>query len=120
MRAYLVVVGLIALLAFGLPLLAAPIAWARAFRWPVADSALARYFGRCLGAVACALAGVCGWAGLRNAAPPPELALVCAIAGALLGAVHVVGALERSQPWTETAEIPLWLALSVAGFLVYV
>jgi hypothetical protein len=119
MRAYLVVVGLIALVGFGLPLLLAPLAWARAFRWTVADAPLARYLGRCLGAVACALAGVCAWTALRAAAPPPELVLVCAIAGVLLGAVHVVGALERAQPWTETAEIPLWLGLSAAGFVVY-
>jgi len=38
---------------------------------------------------------------------------------ALLTLVHIVGAAQKVQPWTESAEIPFWGGLSVLGVLFY-
>jgi uncharacterized protein YjeT (DUF2065 family) len=103
------------LLLYGLPLLLAPFAWARAFRWATNErDDLARYFGRCLGAVAIAICLAC-----LRAAPHPRanaiLFQLIAGAGFLLTIVHVWGAVERRQPWTETAEIALYAALTAVS-----
>jgi len=105
---YLWVGGSAFLVLFGLPLLIVPITWARLFRWWIPDDErLARYLGRSLGAVVVPLMGV-----LLRAAPTPErfpwLFELSAAICALLMLVHVVGAVERSQPWTETIEIGVY------------
>ncbi|UJR82841.1 Hypothetical protein I5071_49060 [Sandaracinus amylolyticus] len=101
---------------FALPLLFAPLRWARAFRWEVGpDDRLALYFGRCLGAAALGLLFVIGRGVIDPALTPLALELA-AVAGALLGAVHVAGAIQRVQPWTEDAEIVLY-ALATLGAL---
>ena len=38
---------------------------------------------------------------------------------ALMVMVHAVGALQKVQPWTETAEIAFWCGLAVLGLLFY-
>lgn len=106
-------------LAFAVPLLLAPLRWARALRWQIpADHRLAVYFGRCLGAVGCAIVFAAIRAAREPAAHPLIFELVI-VAGALLTLVHVVGALEGKQPWTETAEIPIWAAVTIVTALVY-
>ena len=40
------------------------------------------------------------------------------VAGFLLGAVHIWGALRREQPWTETAEIPLYVGLGALALWI--
>jgi hypothetical protein len=112
---FLWIVSTVFLLAFALPLTFAPLGWARIFRWPVGQGDdLTRYFGRCLGAVALALVA----AGYRAALDPREHAIVLELfAGAafLLGLVHVWGAITRQQPWTENAEIVLYLGLGAVA-----
>jgi hypothetical protein len=101
------------------PLLVAPLVWARAFRWALpAETALTVYFGRCLGA-----AGIGIVAGAVRAAPHPgahaEIFEIVIVAATLLCLVHVVGAFEKRQPWTATAEIPLYAAIAIANVLMY-
>ena len=38
---------------------------------------------------------------------------------ALLALVHVVGAAQKVQPWTETAEIPFWGGLALLALAFY-
>jgi hypothetical protein len=107
-------------LVFGFPLLLAPIAWARVFRWqPPAQLDLTRYFGRCLGACALGLLYVMGQGALHAELAPLALELT-ALAGLLLTGVHVRGALLRQQPWTEDAEILLYLAAAGAAIALRV
>lgn len=95
------------LVIYALPLVLAPLAWARVFRWQVNSDPLTIYFGRCIGAVAIALCFVCLRAAPHPAANPIVLELI-AVSGATLALVHVVGLLERSQPWPEHVEIVLF------------
>lgn len=112
-------VGLFALV-FGFPLLLAPVAWARVFRWRVpAELDLTRYLGRCLGACALGLLYVMGQGALHPELAPLALELT-ALAGLLLAAVHVRGALLRQQPWTEDVEILLYLAAAAAAIALRV
>jgi hypothetical protein len=100
---------------YALPLLLMPFRWARVFGWRVDESDdLARYFGRCVGALALALC----YLAVRAAPRAHEHALVfdgIAAAGALLALVHVWGALERRQPFLETLEIGLYVALTAVA-----
>jgi hypothetical protein len=105
---FLLVLGSTFGLAFALPLFLAPLSWAKVFRWTIpGDTRLTVYFGRCLGACAIAIVSIC-----IAAAPHPEANVhlfdLAALAGALLGLVHVWGFVKKTQPWTETAEIPLY------------
>jgi hypothetical protein len=104
---------------FTLPLMIAPLRWARVLRWNVStDDSLAVYFGRCLGAASAAIVYVAVRAAPAPAAHPLifELMIVC---GTLLMIMHVIGALEGKQPWSETAEIPFWAAVAIVAALVY-
>ena len=107
------------LVVYALPLLLCPFAWARVFLWKVNDQdELALYFGRCLGAVALAIVIV-----LARVAPTASVHGIIfdlvGLAGALLAAVHVYGALRRQQPWTETVEIVLYVGAAVAAWVLH-
>jgi hypothetical protein len=111
---FLIVTPVALLIVFALPLLIAPLAWARVFRWNVAGrDDLTEYLGRCLGALAIAIVYAC-----LRAAPQPrahlELFEMLIVAGSLLTLVHVWGAITRRQPWTETVEIALYGGLTAA------
>ena len=116
---FLRVTAVLVTLAFSIPIAVAPFAWARVLRWDVdAQPNLALYFGRCLGVVALVLS----WAAW-NAAGHPDLQpfyfqIFIGIA-ALMTVVHIVGAVQRVQPWTETAEIPFWAGLALLGLAFY-
>ena len=104
---------------FAVPLLVAPLRWAKLFRWQVpADNELARYFGQCLGAAAIGIV-----VGIMRAAPHPAahpvIFEVLMVTGTLLTIIHVVGAFRRKWPWTETAEIPFWAAAAAIPALIY-
>ena len=118
-RAFLLSAGATGLLAFGLPLFLSPLRWARRLRWRVpADTDLTVYLGRSLGAVAVALSV----GALRSARQPEQHRVIFDVGfltGALLTVVHAWGALQRRQPWTETAEIAFWSAMAVAAVLAY-
>lgn len=104
---------------FGLPMLFAPLRWARLLGWTIPDDTdLAVYFGRCLGAVLCAAAGVL----LMTLDHPAVLIAMhrfVLAAAALMVVIHVVGAIEGSQPPAETREIGLWVGLVVVSLLCF-
>ena len=119
MHMFLLLSGAGTLLLFGIPILLAPLRWARTFQWEIPeDVRLVRYFARSLGSTAVGIGAVAVYLGLQ-ADPPREFLLVAIISTALLAIIHVVGAIERAQPWTETAEIPFWIGLTVWGLAVY-
>jgi len=105
--------------AVALPLLVSPLKWAKRLRWQVPeDTDLTVYLGRSLGAVAVALS----LGGLWAARDPWRHRIVfqiAAAAAALLAGVHVRGAIEGKQPWTETAEIPFWAAMAIGAIACY-
>ena len=101
---------------YALPLLFMPLRWARWFRWPLPEGnpALTIYFGRCLGGLA--LAAILT---VVRAIPDPKaylplFDLIYLVCGAMTG-VHIWGAIERTQPWTEDAEILLYGAAAVTA-----
>lgn len=101
------------LLVYGLPLLVAPLWWARLFRWRVGgDDDLTVYLGRCLGAVAIAVIA-CAYRAAPAPAANPILFELIAVIGILLAGVHAWGALRRRQPWTETVEIALYVLVAI-------
>ena len=117
---FLVVVALVALLTLGLPMVVAPLSWARSLRWPVPEGDEGRnlsiYFGRCLGAVICVQAVVVlTQAGDKDLQPVLFAILIGNFS--LMVAVHVWGALRRIQPLSETLETGVWAVLLVLGLL---
>lgn len=115
--AFLKVFAVITLLAFAIPIAVAPITWARVLKWDVdARSDLALYFGRCLGAVAIVISCAAWYAAMHPEVQRFFFGMQITIT-LLVGMVHVVGAIQRVQPWTETAEIAFWAALVILGLL---
>jgi hypothetical protein len=98
---------------FAVPLFLVPLRWGRLMRFAVpADTDLAVYFGRCLGAVMLVIAGIA----VRAALTGDGLGVVFDLlvgAAAIMVVVHVWGAIRGIQPWTETVEIAFWLLLLV-------
>lgn len=116
---FLRIVAVLTTLVFSIPISLAPLKWASILGWTVdAKSDLALYFGRCLGVMAivqsCAAWYVAGNAQLQ----PFYFAMLIAIT-VLMTVVHIVGAVQKVQPWIETAEIPFWGGLAVLGLLFY-
>ena len=110
---FLLVSGAGFLIIYGLPLMLFPLRWARWFRWAVpGETALTVYLGRCVGVLAVAIIIVC----LRAVPQPerfPELFELIAWIGGLMTGLHIYGAVQRVQPWTETAEIVVYAALGI-------
>ncbi len=103
----------------GLPLLLAPLRWARWLRWRIPEEPqLATYFGRCLGALLCGLAAA-AW--IAAAQPPwqPLVLLICAAAFTLLVLVHAWGAWRRIQPAAASWLTLVWLGLLLLTGLVW-
>lgn len=99
-------------LAIGMPLILAPLLWARLMRWNVPETKdLTNYFGRCLGSVVTAIC-IIYWRYAGDATLHPLMLELLLVAFGLMVAVHIWGAITRTQPWTETAEIPAYFALS--------
>ena len=119
-RLFLLATGIFFLAVYALPLTLAPLRWARWFRWPLPtdtptdamEMRLASYFGRCVGVLAIVVLGQIVYGAVSAAAQPTALALVAAIGG-LMTALHTYGALRRVQPWTEDAEVVLYLGATV-------
>ena len=104
---------------FSIPISLAPLAWARTFGWAVGrQSDLALYFGRCLGVVALVLS-FAGWYAAGHPEVQPFFFELFTGVAALMTLVHIVGAMQKVQPWMETAEIPFWGGLAVLGLLFY-
>jgi len=116
---FMLVAGVFFLLAYALPLLFAPLAWARLFRWRLpAERDLAVYLGRCVGALAVALIGA-GFVAARDPHRHAVVLLHFTLAASILCGVHLWGALRREQPWTETAEIVLYGAVAAVSLWLY-
>lgn len=112
-RAFLLALVALVMIAFAVPLFVTPVRWGRVMRFAIpADTDLAVYFGRCLGAVALAIAAIATRAALTGAGLAVTFDLLVAVAG-LMVVVHVWGAVRGIQPWTETVEIAFWLLLLV-------
>lgn len=108
---FLLVLAIATTLFFALPILFAPISWARLMRWSIPeDTHLALYFGRCLGAFVVIFelfifrAGITG-VGLAFVFEFMMLVWIFMIV------IHIVGAVQRVQPITETLEIGFWALL---------
>lgn len=115
---FLYVVAFAVAVLVALPLLFAPLTWARVVGWRVPeDTDLTVYFARCLGGVLLAMIVV-----VVRAAPAAAghgtLFHLIALVAAIMSAVHVVGALEKRQPWFETVEIAIYAALAVAAWCI--
>ncbi len=111
--------GLTFLVAYGLPLLLAPLQWARVLRWKLPQERdLAVYLGRCLGSVIVAIVLVVWRAAPRPASHPLVFELIIA-SGALMVGVHAWGAIRRVQPSTETVEIGLYVAVTAFAAWLY-
>jgi len=110
-RVFLVAVAAVFIPVFALPLFIEPVWWAERFGWETEGASdLTNYLGRCLGAVALAIALVALRAA-RDPAAHPWLFDLLALAAALLTVVHIRGAFEESQPASEYVEIAMY-----AGF----
>ena len=104
---------------FSIPILVAPLAWARAFAWKVEpDSDLALYFGRCLGGFALVFSG-CAWYVVGHPVLEPFFFSILILVFTLMAIIHAVGAVQKVQPWTETAEIAFWCLLVALGVLFH-
>jgi hypothetical protein len=103
---------------YALPLLLVPLRWARWFQWPDVPEKdpLAVYLGRCTGGLAVALMVVAARAA-PDPARHPDVFDFIALSSGLMTLIHVWGAIRRTQPWTEHAEIVLYGA--VTGIAVW-
>ena len=116
---YLYVAGAAMLVTFGIPLLFAPLDWARAFRWEVPKSEnLTVFLGRSLGLfiVLLSIFAFKATASLTVKQFFYDLMLWLFVA---MIALHVYGAIRKTQPITETVEIALWVALFLVTLCFY-
>jgi hypothetical protein len=117
--AFLRAVALATVVGVCLPIGFAPHAWTRIFRWRAdALTDLALYFGRCLAVVAF-IVSCMAWHAAEHAEQQPFYFDALIGMTVLLGLVHAIGAVQKAQPWTETAEIPLWAGLAVLTLMFY-
>ncbi len=116
---YLYVAAAAMLISFGLPLLIAPVSWARVFRWQVPDEQrLVLFLGRSMG-VFIALMSIFAVQAVRTPAAKPFFFDMMLFTFAAMLVLHVVGAIRKTQPVTETAEIGLWVVLFIVTLCFY-
>ena len=110
-QVFLILVAAVFIPVFALPLFIDPYWWGDVFGWDTGSrSDLTAYLGRCLGAVALAIAVVALLAA-REPTAHRGLFDVIVLAAALLALVHLRGLLEDAQPVVEHLEIAMY-----AGF----
>lgn len=102
---------------YGVPLCMAPLRWARWFQWelPTGNNDLTVYFGRCTGALAVTII-IMAVQGISDPKGHRMVFDFIALACGLLTGLHIWGAIQRMQPWTETAEIVMYAVVSGAAF----
>ncbi len=111
---FLVVSTSFFLVVIALPLLFAPLTWARWFGWklPEGNTDLTVYFGRCLGGVALAVIVT-----VARGIPDPKshhlLFELISLTTGLMVFVHVWGMLRKAQPLSENVEILVWAVVFV-------
>ena len=107
------------LLAFGLPLLLCPMAWARRIGWTIPqEKDLANYLGRSLGGVVMALIIMA----FRAAFDPWKYRFVfdlSVIIGIFMVGVHLYGFVKKNQPLIEHLEIVMYSLLSLLAWHFY-
>jgi hypothetical protein len=115
--AFLVAVAAVFVPIFALPLFIDPIWWGERFGWDTGGTHdLTVYLGRCLGAVALAIA-VVALRGSRDPASVRWLFDLLALAGGLLAIVHLRGAIEADQPLIEDLEVLMYAGFAAAAWL---
>ena len=116
---YLYILSIGMVVGYGLPLLFAPMHWARLFRWEVPQpKELAIFLGRSLGVFIC----VISLFAFRAATIPAVQSfffdlLLWTLIGFLL--LHIYGAIRKAQPTMETVEIILWILLLLVTLAFY-
>ncbi len=116
---FLIVAGVAMLISFGIPLMLAPVGWARLFRWEIPQPRnLVIFLGRSMGVFITIIAIFSIKVSQIPAVKPFFFDLMLWIFGGMI-ILHVFGAIRKSQPITETLEILLWIALSVITILFY-
>ena len=116
---FLIALAAVTTPAFAIPICFAPLRWAKLMMWRLPeDRDLAVYFGRCLGAFILVIEFMAVRSGLTG-----ERLLITfqclTMVWIFMIAVHMVGALEGSQPMTETLEIGLWVVFLVLSLLFW-
>lgn len=118
-RTFLLLLVIITTLAFAVPIVLAPLTWARRMGWRIPEQTdLALYFGRCLGAFILVFELIALRAALTGVALAFTFQMLIAIA-IFMVVVHVWGALQRVQPLSETLEIGLYAAIALLAVLFY-
>ena len=116
---YLIILGVVMLVAFGLPLTFVPLRWARLFRWEVPEStSLVTFLGRSLGVFISIMAIIAIIVTRTPSAIPYFFDLLLWVLGGML-LLHLYGAISKSQPITETLEIVMWVVLSLVTLGFY-
>ena len=112
-QTFMLVFSILAMVAFVIPMIFAPMFWARMLLWNIPDDTdLAVYALRSLGSLGLAVLLIT----FRAAMTGEGLLLVYEMFipfFALMVLVHIYGAIRKIQPITETLEIGFWLALLV-------
>lgn len=112
------VFGLLTLVVFSVPIFLFTRTWSRLFLWRIPeDTDLAWYFGRCLGAFAIVTDLLLLRGGLYGVGLTFTLELL-GVFCAFMVVVHIWGALERTQPITETLETGFWALTLLMVLLV--
>ena len=118
-QAYLLVLMAITTITLVPPRSSSPLAWARLFRWKMpSEPDLALYFGRCLGAFVLIVEALMLRAGATGEGLIYTFQVLLAVA-ALMVIVHVLGAVQRVQPITETLEIGMYAGMFILTVLFY-
>ena len=116
---YLYVAGVAMLLTFGIPLLVVPLRWAQAFRWQVPrPENLVVFLGRSMGIIISLLAIFSIEAARTPEVQPFFFDLMLWTFFSML-ALHIYGAIRKTQPITETVEIALWILLFLVTLCFY-
>ena len=112
-QTFLLVFAILAMVAFVIPMIFAPMVWARMLLWNIPeDTDLAVYSLRSLGSLGLAVLLIT----FRAAISGEGLLLIYELFipfFALMVLVHLYGAVKKIQPITETLEIGFWLVLLV-------
>ena len=118
-QTYLITLAVATTVVFAAPIFVCPLAWARRFQWDIpAQTDLTVYFGRCLGAFILIVELLLLRAGLTGEGLVYTFQVLLAIA-AFMVVVHLWGAIQRIQPWTETAEIGMYAGMLLLTVLFY-
>lgn len=118
-QTYLLTLACITTLTFALPITLMPLTWARWFRWQLpAHTDLAVYFGRCTGVFVLIVEVLLVRAGLTGEGLAYTFQVLMMVAAAMV-VLHLVGAIQRIQPFTETLEIGLYAGMFALTVLFY-